>query len=349
MTSCGAPGIPQPPSLHLPQPVRDLHALRKGDKVHLVWTVPEQTTDHQLIKQMGPTQICRGTEAPLGQCGSPVGEVAARVVAPVTAKEKSKQKSASKITQEFVDVLPTALMKNDAAAQVTYAVSVLNTNGRSAGLSNEVSVPATPTIAPPDLHAKVSAEGVELSATSSSAPGAAASGLRYFYRIYRQEKGSDTSAVAGEIPWSDSLEYVDHGFSWEKSYLYRVTVVTAIAGSKPPETLLEGNDSAQVEIFAHDVFPPAVPSGLQAVSSSETKPAVDLVWSPDADADLDGYNVYRSEDGGAAVKVNLQLIKTPAFRDGGVKSGKSYSYSVSAVDVRGNESARSKETSESVP
>jgi chitin-binding protein len=210
-----------------------------------------------------------------------------------------------------------------------------------------VSVPATPTIAPPDLHAKVSAEGVELSATSSSAPGAAASGLRYFYRIYRQEKGSDTSAVAGEIPWSDSLEYVDHGFSWEKTYLYRVTVVTAIAGSKPPETLLEGNDSAQVEIFAHDVFPPAVPSGLQAVSSSETKPAVDLVWSPDADDDLDGYNVYRSEDGGAAVKVNLQLIKTPTFRDGGVKSGKSYSYSVSAVDVRGNESARSKEASES--
>lgn len=345
LTSCGAPGIPQPPSLHLPQPVTDLHAIRKGDKVRLAWSVPDRTTDGQLIKQMGPTQICRGAEAQLAQCGTPVGEVAPPVATPA---EKSKQKSGAKITQEFVDVLPSALMKNDAAAQVTYAVAVLNTNGRSAGLSNEARVPAMPTIAPPQLHAEISAEGVELTATSLNAPVAAA-GLHYFFRIYRQEKGGDMSSVAGEVPWSDSLEYVDHAFTWEKSYLYRVTVVTAISGAKPPEMFLEGDDSSQVEIFAHDVFPPAVPSGLQAVFSGETQPSVDLVWSPDADADLDGYNVYRSEDGGAVVKINSRLIKTPAFRDTGVKSGKTYSYAVSGVDVRGNESERSKEASESVP
>jgi fibronectin type 3 domain-containing protein len=39
----------------------------------------------------------------------------------------------------------------------------------------------------------------------------------------------------------------------------------------------------------------------------------------------------------------------PAFRDAQVVSGKNYFYSVSAVDLRGNESARSEETSESVP
>jgi hypothetical protein len=43
------------------------------------------------------------------------------------------------------------------------------------------------------------------------------------------------------------------------------------------------------------------------------------------------------------------LVKTPAFRDMNVESGKTYVYSISAVDVRGNESARSPEASEAVP
>jgi fibronectin type 3 domain-containing protein len=49
------------------------------------------------------------------------------------------------------------------------------------------------------------------------------------------------------------------------------------------------------------------------------------------------------------IKINSDLVKSPAYRDSEVKSGKTYTYSVSAVDVRGNESARSEETSEPVP
>jgi fibronectin type 3 domain-containing protein len=79
------------------------------------------------------------------------------------------------------------------------------------------------------------------------------------------------------------------------------------------------------------------------------KAFIDLVWAPVADVDLGGYNVYRREAGTAAVKVNVALVKMPAFRDGNVMAGKDYSYSVSAVDVRGNESARSEEAGEAVP
>lgn len=67
------------------------------------------------------------------------------------------------------------------------------------------------------------------------------------------------------------------------------------------------------------------------------------------DVDLDGYNIYRHEEGARPVKVNAEPVKTPAYRDAAVVSGKNYFYSVSAVDVRGNESARSEETSETVP
>jgi fibronectin type 3 domain-containing protein len=73
------------------------------------------------------------------------------------------------------------------------------------------------------------------------------------------------------------------------------------------------------------------------------------VWAPVTDVDLDGYNVYRHEDRMAAVRVNAEPVKTPAYRDANVVSGKRYFYSVSAVDVRGNESGRSEEASETVP
>jgi fibronectin type 3 domain-containing protein len=93
-----------------------------------------------------------------------------------------------------------------------------------------------------------------------------------------------------------------------------------------------------------------VPTGLQAVASGEgQKPFVDLIWAPVTNHDLDGYNIYRREPDGTATKLNSDLVKPPAYRDSTAVPGKSYSYSVSAVDVRGNESAKSEEASETVP
>ena len=70
-------------------------------------------------------------------------------------------------------------------------------------------------------------------------------------------------------------------------------------------------------------------------------------------SDFAGYNVYRSEANGGAgektVKLNSELVKSPSYRDFAVASGKTYTYSVSAVDVHGNESQRSEPTSEPVP
>ena len=144
--------------------------------------------------------------------------------------------------------------------------------------------------------------------------------------------------------------FLDQSFEWEKTYFYRGAVVSVVVAAGKPAVEVEGDDTAEVKVFAHDVFPPAVPAGLQAVFSGPgQQPFIDLIWAPVTDADLEGYNVYRHEAGGAAVKLNSELVKTPAFRDMQVASGKTYFYSVSAVDERGNESARSEEASESVP
>ena len=141
----------------------------------------------------------------------------------------------------------------------------------------------------------------------------------------------------------------DSDFEWEKTYAYRITSLST--ESRPSgEVQVEGDDSSTVRIVAHDIFPPAVPSGLQAVYSGEgQKPFLDLIWAPVIDADLAGYNIYRRDGDNTATKLNSELVKPPSYRDSAVASGKTYFYSVSAVDVRGNESARSEEASESAP
>ena len=80
-----------------------------------------------------------------------------------------------------------------------------------------------------------------------------------------------------------------------------------------------------------------MPTALQAVFSGPGQsPFIDLIWTPVSDSDLAGYNVYRHQAGQPPVKLNGDLLRTPAFRDLNVVPGQTYFYSVSAVDERGN-------------
>ena len=127
-------------------------------------------------------------------------------------------------------------------------------------------------------------------------------------------------------------------------------MITIISGANGTEQQIAGEDTPPLRVVTHDVFPPATPTGLQAVFSGPGQKAfIDLVWTPDSEADLAGYNIFRRDSGADWRKINSDLVRSPAFRDDAVVAGQKYSYSVSAVDVRGNESSRSEETSETVP
>jgi len=356
LIGCGAPGIPLPPSLELPKAVTDLRAARKADKVTLSWSMPSETTDGQTIRHLSPVQICRSIDAVIKECGTPIGKVPVSPV-PQPASVRGKRGRGKKVSPavtvqaHYVDTIPPDLQKENPTGQITYAVVVPNEKVRSAGLSNQVQVPAAPTLQPPArLQAQVTADGIAVNWTTSP-EGQEVGHLRYVYRVYRREEGSAASLAIGEVPVDDSpLQLVDHSFEWEKTYNYRVTVVTVISPPGKPQSEVEGEDSRETKGVAHDIFPPAVPSGLEAVASGVGQPPfVDLIWAPNTDADLAGYNIYRHEQGGQPVKINSEPVKTPAFRDTTAVSGKKYFYSVTAVDLRGNESARSEETSESVP
>ena len=344
LSACATVAPPQPPSLDLPKPPVDLRGVRKGNRVLLTWAIPKTTTDRQTIRVLGATEICRGN-ADMKECGTPVGKVTTLV--PQMATQARKQK----VEGSYTDPLPAAVLSDSPAASMTYAIEVLNRDGRGAGLSNRVQVPVIRSLSPPrDLHARVTSPGIVLSWTNNLPP--AIPNVRYLYRVYRRQEGAAQPTLVGEFPESreSQVTLTDSSFEWEKTYEYHVQSVMIIAESNKPEVQIEGDDTADVQVFADDKFPPAVPSGLQAVFSGPgQQPFIDLVWAPVTDVDLAGYNVYRHEEGAAPAKLNADLIKTPAYRDANVVSGKHYIYTVAAVDVRGNESARSEEASESVP
>jgi len=354
LTGCGTPGIPLPPSLELAKPVTDLHAMRKGNKVYLTWTTPTQTTDHQTIRHPGVTRVCRNItsatapELKTDECGNVVGTVPPpQAGAPA---RKPKATPTLKPVEKYTDEIPAAGV--DPLGAITYAIEVTNNRGRSAGLSNRAQVPAAPTLPPPTgFAAQVSGDGILLSWTPLP-PRVAPQGLSYVYRLYRREEsGKDKDKVAVDLPLDAAPNsFVDRNFEWEKRYTYRATIGTLIHREAEPEAQVEGDDTPEVSVFAHDIFPPAAPSGLQAVFSGENQQLfIDLIWNPNTENDWAGYNVFRHDGGAPAVKINSDLLKLPTFRDLNVSPGKKYYYSVSAVDVRGNESPRSEEANETVP
>ena len=350
LSGCGAPSPPLPPSLELAKPVTDLQASRKGSKVFLSWTVPSETTDFQLVRHLGLTRICRDPRVATNKCGTVASEL--QPPQPISRNIRGRKKPEIKpVRASTTDTVPAQLEQENPTGFVNYAVETLNANGRSAGLSNLVSIPLAPTLAPPcDLAANVSEQGVTLTWSQSQAP-PELSRISFFYRICRRVKGTANDTVAGEVPLGNSSEFkfVDHAAGWQATYQYRITPVTIVPGGLGA-TQIEGDDSRPVEILVRDIYPPSVPSGLQAVFSGVgQQPFVDLTWAPVIAGDLAGYNVYRREGSGPAVKLNTEPVKTPAFRDVQVQSGKTYVYSVSAEDVRKNESDRSEETSETVP
>ena len=364
MVGCAQTGPPLPPSLELPKPPTDLHASRKGSLVTLSWTQPAVTTDRLGVRYLGPTWICRAQKTQFTACGNPAGTLPPPATMPNRSRKKSRKpkssSSPSAITQTFSDKLPSDWLGRDSSDDVIYAVEALNRNGRGAGISNLVHVPAVSTLsAPNDLSATLSGDGVSLTWTGEgeSQPvgddsSTQSSRVQHRYRIYRREEATGKDAVAGEVDVTEPgpAHFTDSGFEWEKTYLYRVTAVS-IAKRPEGEVQVEGDDSPAVRIVAHDIFPPAIPAGLQAAFSGEgQKPFIDLIWAPVTTADLAGYNVYRSEgDAATMVKLNSDLVKSPSYRDSTVESGKTYTYALSSVDVRGNESQKSESASEAVP
>jgi hypothetical protein len=341
---CGTPGAPLPPSLGIPKPINDLQAVRKGATVTLTWSAPTDTTDGALVRKPGKMQVSRAI-SDNGTTGGP-----AQVVAELPLESALKEPAPPAPTAK--DSVG-SLLQTPGGNFAVYTVLAQSNHGKSAGSSNQATVPLVPTLpAPPQMQATTVPLGVSLSWEQASAPeNRSQLTTQYAYRIMRREQGVQTPPVMVKqvSAGNEAMALVDTGIEWQKHYDYWITPVTLWQGAGK-KGVVEGEDSPLTAIFADDKFPPEAPVGLQAVFSGlANQPFIDLAWTPNTEPDLAGYNVYRHSGDEPAVKINSELVKTPSFRDTQVKPGTKYFYAVSAVDLRGNESGRSAETSETVP
>ncbi len=339
LAGCGQPGAPMPPSLHLPIPVRDLKATRVGEKVTLTWTAPYETTDREVIREPGKMRVCRILTT-ADECGKVVGEVPAQQGTEISRRDHP-------LEARFTDTLTPDLHAKP-LAQAIYTIEAVNDSGRSAGFGNRVDVPLVPTPAPPHaVTVDVRADGVHIGIPPQAMQSEPDPRLQYWYQVTRTNipPGGGSPDLVGEVPAVGQANLIDKNFEWEKQYAYTVTPITWVETQPNGKRLysIPGDSTAPIEIVTKDIFPPATPTELQAVYSSGPQKTIDLTWAPNTDADLAGYNVYR-----AGQKINSDLVKTPTYRDPVIAPGE-YTYAVSAVDLRGNESAKSPEASEKAP
>jgi hypothetical protein len=352
----GAPAAQQVAPSHVSRIVlRDLRAVRKGNKVELIWSQPLAITSRQsTVSHLVSANICRSISSQVPALSDPIA-ACAQSVGKVTFKKSSGAvanatygKSNTEITMRFTDSLPEG-PENESLQFAIYNLELRDDHGRTAGFSNSVPVLLTPTPAVEEFHSQVDERGVYLIWQDGieNRP----SSVQFDYRIYRREKGSSRKTA---IPYLRALIHtregdrwtgVDTNIEWEKTYSYWVTPVAKVyAENGNLISEIQGEDSAPIQVTAHDLFPPAVPERLLAkVSHSPKSKFVDLIWAPNTEKDVAGYNVYRREEGGQMARINSAPITMLSFQDTNVAAGRTYWYCISAVDLRANESAKSQE------
>jgi hypothetical protein len=358
LSGCGMPGAPQPPSLHLPDRVGDLSAVRAGNQVALTWSMPKRDTDKVPLKGNVTVHVYRRGGVAVEGGLSAVGTVE---FAPETAGA-------------FTDTLPPALAEG-APRVLTYLVELDNRKGRSAGLSNGAQILAGEAPAAVDgLAAEMRRDGVLLRWTPAP-PDAAPVAVRLVRQRVSPPAKEPASSRTAEGPLAPRPEpaertllvesgphvdssldrALDSSIQFGETYEYRAQRVARVTVNG--ENLeLAGPLSSPVRIEAVNKYPPAVPRGLAAVATGSAEgagPAIDLNWQPNTETDLAGYVVYRREAGASEsawqrISPTLPAVE-PGFHDANVQPGHTYRYAVSAVDQQGHESARSAEAEETAP
>jgi hypothetical protein len=349
VVGCGAPAAPLPPTLNLPQPVRDLAAKRAGNTVHLTFSVPQKTTDKLPVRGLMTAQLCRSVDA--SPCQS-----AGTLVVP------AQQKAAA-----MDDNLPAGLTQG-LPRLLIYKVSILNRAGKSYGESAPAYTLAGP--APPALTSFVAMprrKGIVLSWQANDQAASAPAWIR-FDRARTSapppQPGTVGTSNLNHFPGGKSAEQppeqilrltenltqhqgwaLDTTAHTGNSYRYiaqRIEQVT-IAGR---DIEIASQPSAPAETAYRDVFPPPVPTGLVSAADTAAK-TIDLDWNPNVDPGLAGYIVYRRDVGAHEPAQRIspagKPVTTSTWRDTTALPGQRYAYSVSAIDVSGNESQRSAE------
>jgi fibronectin type 3 domain-containing protein len=142
----------------------------------------------------------------------------------------------------------------------------------------------------------------------------------------------------------DFEDFAILALQWEQSPGVPSADITPLGGDDIVDTNDLGTfvDNWLWPLLNPDYTPPAVPTGLVATAGNLQ---VSLDWNDTNDADLYGYNVYRSETSGSNYSKIGSLVTSSDYLDDTVTSDEEYYYVVTAVDTSFNESGYSNEDS----
>ena len=362
MLGCGSPAVPIPRHPIIPVPITNLSARQVDDTVLLDFTLPATSTDQQPLAEAPSVEIYRHTTVqgvPAVSKRGPKNRNMGQLVDSIPADALPQYQKDGGI--EFPAKLDPSELSNETGTEVVYSVRTSISAAKESTDSNPVSLRVYPPPSPvQDLRAMLTETALVLDWNSPQQHANAAAKPVAFH-IYRAEVDPASAQAAVLDPsqakliappallaQTTEMQYRDASAQFGHTYFYSVRDSVEFG----TETV-ESADSAPAVLTAKDIFPPATPQGLEAVLVPATngRPAsVELTWTISTEADLSGYNVYRSERADmSGLKLNTEILSAPTFHDMSVLAGKSYYYRVAAVDQSGNESALSPAVEAQVP
>jgi hypothetical protein len=323
--------------------VRDFTAEQVGRAIRFRFTLPTDAVDGEGLTKPLEIEIFRSPETPAANKASQPAAPASFGQSWLSLRPADLAGRDTEGKAEYVAALPPDEFNGSVGDTFHFAVRTLTRGFRGRPIESDSSNVATLTLL--DVPQPVTGLAVEVSQAALilrwSVPEQTLTGKSADkisgYRVYRSERDSVSAPRTGyrTIGESHETSYADPNFEFGHFYSYKVrAVVTGSGGSA------ESPDSAAIEVAPRDVFPPAVPAGVTGLFAAG---AVELIWSPNLESDLAGYNIRRRQDGGQPEQLNKELLRSPLYRDTSVTTGHRYFYGVTAVDRSGNESAPSSE------
>lgn len=147
------------------------------------------------------------------------------------------------------------------------------------------------------------------------------------YEIYRSDSEDQSPSKLIEAEVKDN-SYIDTTAVESQKYYYMIKAINKF-GWKSKSVLI-----------------PGVWLKPQALARPKVKiegDSIILDWGGSSDVNLNGYNIYRSDDSNY-IKINQEIVKENHYKDLNINPQKKYYYKITAVDKNGNEGSFSVET-----
>jgi len=330
---CGRKGPLELPSAPVLAPVENPSAVQRGREIMVEWVNPMRYLDGRPAGELESVEVW-AIEQAAGKATERKGPVnvtgdallVARIPA-VEFREHLKKTGAGPQVMVFV-FSPSRV---EAGIRCDFYLRARDRKGRFSDFSSPVSVIIADCPVPPaDVRGRVFQDLIELvwSASAGSIQDPASSVVDG-YNIYRRnESGSfELRAAVG----SGQTSFEDRDFAFGRRYVYLIR-----AFSRREGRAVESSDSSLCEIETRDVFPPAPPRSVTAVSGPG---GVSIIWEASSASDVAGYRISRKElPAGDFRLLGKDPVRETVFLDKTAVPGTTYIYAVSACDVNGNES-----------